>query len=275
MQADADGFVLDNRPTPLRVLFRETWQSRELIRIMARKDFYVRYRRASLGMLWAVGLPVIQAAVMVVVFSHRNIGEVKGNVPAYIFSGMIGWSFFSGVVGNASTAIVDGAGLSNRIYFPRGVLPLTNVVTAWYGFVVSAVVMMGLAIAFSRHISWRILLAIPAMALTAALACAFVLTFSALHVYFRDLRYVIAAVMQPWMFLTPVFYQPTVLPGWLQPVARLNPATGCVELFHASTVGASPGWGQSLASSCITVVVLSVAALALHRKYDRLFADLL
>jgi ABC-type polysaccharide/polyol phosphate export permease len=235
----------------------------------------VRYRRASLGLLWAVGLPVIQAGVMALVFSQRNVGNVKGSVAGFIFAGMVGWSFFSAVVGGSSTAIVDGAGLSNRIYFPRAVLPLTNVLTGWYGFVISAVVMLGLACALSGEIGPRILLAIPAMILTTALASAFVVTFSAIHVYFRDLRYVIAAVMQPWMFLTPIFYQPNALPTWLRPLVRLNPATGCVELFHAATVGASPGWELSVISSCVTLVVLTVAAVILHTRYDRLFADLL
>lgn len=275
MQSTAEGFVLDNRRTPVRVLIRDTWRSRELIRIMARKEFYVRYRRASLGMLWAVGLPVIQAAVMGVVFSQRNVGDVKGNVPAFIFAGMVGWSYFSSVVGSASTAIVDGSGLSNRIYFPRAALPLTSVLSGWYGFVISAVVMLGLACILSGEVGPRILLAIPAMLLTAALSSAFVLTFSALHVYFRDLRYVVSAVMQPWMFLTPIFYRPNALPAFIRPVVRLNPATGCVELFHAATVGASPGWGLSMISTLVTLVVLLVAAAFLHSRYDRLFPDLL
>ena len=275
MEVAADGFVLDGRRTPVRVLLREILDSRELIRTLARKDFYVRYRRASLGMLWAVGLPVIQAAVMAVVFSHRNIGGVQGDVAAFVFSGMVGWSFFSSVVGSASTSIVDGAGLSNRIYFPRAVLPLTNVLTAWYGFVISAVIMLGAAVVMVGDISARFLLAIPAMLLTVGLATAFVLTLSALHVYFRDLRYVVAAAMQPWLFLTPIFYQPDALPGWVRPVVRLNPATGSVELFHEATVGASPGWGLSVVSSCVTLVVLGAAAVALHTRHNRLFADLL
>lgn len=275
MQVTAEGFDLDNRPTPVRVLLRQIVASRELISILARKDFYVRYRRASLGMLWAVGLPVLQASVMALVFSHRNLGEVRGNVAAYIFSGMVAWSFISSVVGSASTSIVDGAGLSNRIYFPRAVLPLTAVVTGWYGFVISAVVMLGGAVALTRDIGVRFLLVIPAMVLTVLLAAAFVLAFSALHVYFRDLRYVIVAFMQPWMFLTPVFYEARALPEFLRPVVRLNPATGCVELFHAATVGAPPGWGLSVVSSCVTLVVLLGVALGLHSRRDRLFADLL
>jgi ABC-type polysaccharide/polyol phosphate export permease len=275
MEVTAEGFVLDGRRTPVRVLLREIFESRDLITILARKDFYVRYRRASLGMLWAVGLPVIQAAVMALVFSHRNIGAVQGNVAAFIFSGMVGWSFFSSVVGSASTSIVDGAGLSNRIYFPRAVLPLTNVLTGWYGFVISAVIMLGAALVMTGDVGIRFLYALPAMVLTVALATAFVLTLSALHVYFRDLRYVITAAMQPWMFLTPVFYQPRALPDWLQPVVRLNPATGCVELFHAATVGASPGWGLSVVSSCVTLVVLTVWGVSLHSRNNRLFADLL
>jgi len=36
--------------------------------MLARKDFQLRYRRATLGILWALAMPLLQVAVMAVVF---------------------------------------------------------------------------------------------------------------------------------------------------------------------------------------------------------------
>ena len=59
---------------PVR-LAKEVWRARELLVILARKEFHVKYRRASFGVLWAIGLPLLQSAVMADVFLQG--GEVR------------------------------------------------------------------------------------------------------------------------------------------------------------------------------------------------------
>jgi lipopolysaccharide transport system permease protein len=122
------GFSLDGRPTPLRTIVSATLQSRELITILARKDFYVRYRRATFGLLWAAALPLLQALVLAYVVSRFATFETRQHYAVFVLSGTVAWSTFSAIVSAGSTAIVDGSGLSTKIYFPRIVLPL---VTVW------------------------------------------------------------------------------------------------------------------------------------------------
>ena len=63
------GFDLRPGPTPPGELIRDIWRSRQLVRALARKNFYVRYRRATLGFLWAGILPLVQALAMSLAFS--------------------------------------------------------------------------------------------------------------------------------------------------------------------------------------------------------------
>ena len=72
----------------------------DLIATLARKDFFVRYRRASLGVLWAVGLPLIQAVVLAEVFSHFRVirAGLGVSMPVYVFTGITVYSFFTGTV---------------------------------------------------------------------------------------------------------------------------------------------------------------------------------
>ena len=275
----AEGFELRPGGTRPRALLTEIWRSRRLMGTLARKDFYVRYRRASLGMFWAIGLPLIQALVMAVVFS-RVVGDrldTNGSYAAFIVAGQVAWSFFSGVVNSASTAIVDGASLSNRIYFPRAVLPLTSVLTQIYGFVISAVLMVGLVLLFGADLGPQLLLLPVAMALAVLLGASIALLVSALHVYFRDMRYIVAAVMMPLFYLTPVLYplEGDLIPDRLKDVIRLNPATGMVELFRAATVGADPGWGWMVAVTGVWIVCLLAGALYFHCRFNRVFSDLM
>src|SRR3954469_7584231 len=106
------GFSLDGGPTPLRTIASSTWRSRELITILARKDFYVRYRRATFGLLWAAALPVLQALVLALVVSKFANFKTDQNYAVFVLSGMVVWSAFSGILSVGSTAVVDGAGLS-------------------------------------------------------------------------------------------------------------------------------------------------------------------
>jgi ABC-type polysaccharide/polyol phosphate export permease len=48
-----------------------------------------------------------------------------------------------------------------------------------------------------------------------------------------------------------------------------------VELFHAGSVGADPGWVGSLAYTIVGSAALMVASALLYRRYDRVFVDLL
>ena len=275
MSAATDGFELRGETTPLRDLIGQLWRSRALISILARKDFFVRYRRASFGLFWAVGLPLFQAIVLAVVFSRVVRIETGTSYAAFVFSGMVAWSFFAGTLAAAATSIVDGASLSSRIYFPRAVLPLVSITANAYGFLINTVVLVGLCLVVGVSLGPEIVLLVPAVALLLVLLTGFALTLSALHVYFRDVRYLIAAVTTAWFYVTPVLYPVRLAPGVLRSVIKANPMTGVVELFRYATVGADPGWGTTVAISGAWAAAMVAIGLLLHRRYNRVFVDLL
>jgi ABC-type polysaccharide/polyol phosphate export permease len=254
---------------------KQLWESRGLTAMLARKDFFVRYRRASFGLLWAVLLPLFQAVVLAIVFSKVARIHVPGvNYTVFIFSGMISWTFFSTVLSAGSTAIVDGAGITTKIYFPRAVLPLVTVASSLYGFAITVVILIAMSLVTGVDLGLNILLLIPAMIVMAMLATAFSLVFSALHVYFRDVRFLVQAMIIAWFYVTPIIY-PLTRVGRLGTFLHINPVTGVVEHFRAATVGADPGWVATLWWTLGWTVVLLAVAVALHRRFNRVFGDLL
>jgi lipopolysaccharide transport system permease protein len=273
--APATVLRLEASPESLRTLLVRTWASRDLIATLARKDFIVRYRRASLGLLWAVGLPAIQALVIVAVFSRVVRVETGVKYPVFVFAGMTAWSFFSGTVSTASTSVVDGSGLASKIYFPRLVLPLVSVGTNLYGFVAILCILIGLTLVYGVHIGIEILLIVPATLLLVLLSLGFALVASALHVYFRDIRFIIQASLLAWFYMTPIFYPTFLTGGAIRVVVLANPVTGVVELFRAATVGADAPLGLVVGTTAFWSALLLTAGLALHRHFDRLFTDLL
>lgn len=277
-----EGFELTGPGTSPRQLLREIWASRQLIGVLARKDFLVKYRRTSLGLIWAVALPGIQAVVLAVVFSHligatHRLGGVSGGRTAaygvFIFAGMVPWSFFNGAFSAGATAVVDGTGLACRIYFPRAVLPLISVVTAFFPLVITAVILLVMEIALGPEPGLRTLWMVPGMLLVTVLAASLSVFVSAAHVYIRDLRYAVTAGMLMLFYITPVIYSADRLPGNVRELVELLPTAGPVEIFRLSIGAADARWWTYVLSSVVWTLVVGIAGFALHCRRDRVLAD--
>lgn len=261
------------------VFARELWAARSLVVLLARKEFVVRFRRTTFGALWAVALPLTQAVVLAVVLSRLvGKGDLAGDIDVpfavFVFSGMVAWTFFSNAVADGSTAIVDGAAMSTKIYFPRLVFPLVAIGANTYGLVVGTGLLLAMAVVSGEAPGLHTLLVVPALLLVVTLAAAFAAVLSAIHVYARDVRFIVGAALLPGFYLTPVFYrleQAGRAADWL----RLNPMAGAVELLRAGTIGRSSDLATLLLVSVAWIAVLMVVAGALHLRYDRVFADLL
>lgn len=271
-----EGFELTGTPPPVRLLLRDLYRSRDLLRTLARKDFYVRFRRASFGMLWAIGLPLIQATVLALVFTRIVPIDTGGNYGVFVFSGMLPWTFLSSSVMVGSTAIVDGAQLATKIYFPRALLPLVTLGANFYGFVPGVGVLLIAAMTIGEGPTLEFWKVVPASLLMVVFVASLALVLSAMHVYFRDLRFIVQAALLAWFYGTPVIYPIDEADGILRTILLVNPATGMVTLFRdaVSNVG-TDDLAVALASTLAWTTVLAIIGLVAHARRDRVFVDLL
>lgn len=269
--------VLELRPEPSRRIpwLKEIWSFRGVVGILARKDFQVRYKRATFGIVWAVLIPLVQATVFVVVFSRLgHFNHLAFSYPAYVLAGTLSWSYFNLVLTSGSTSIVDGAGISDKVWFPRSVLVLVPVISNLFGLLTSMLLLVVAMPVVHAHYAWRTLLLIPAVAFVIVFAAAITLVTSALHVYFRDVRYIVLALLLVMFYLTPIVYPASRLHhigAWL----ALNPMTGIIGLFQLAAAGPFGPMEHALLVSAAFTVVLAVAGLEGNRRHDRLFVDLL
>jgi lipopolysaccharide transport system permease protein len=271
--------VLDLGPEPesRREWLAELWRHRGVIGVLARKDFHVRFKRASLGVLWAVAVPAIQAAVLTLVFSH--IVHLHSHLPygAYVLSGVLGWSYFSSTLPGGVTSIVDGTGLTDKVWFPRAILPIVPCLSGLVGLGISMILLLIAAPVLGAHVGIHLLLLIPACALLVAITVAMALVGSALQVYFRDVRFIVSAFLLVWLYATPIMYPQAALGGlgrWLD----FNPLTGVVTLFHLAVLGqtaSGESWHRPVAVTLVVTVVLLVIGIEAQRRHDRPFVDLL
>lgn len=270
------GFELRGTVTPVRELLGELWQKRRLIKLLARRDFHVRYRRPSFGLLWVLVVPLIQATVLSIIFTRIVRFRTPGiSYPVFMLAGITAWLFFSSSVSSSVTAITAGGNLATKVYFPRAILPLVVVRSNLYGFPHRVAIVLAAALILGQGIGPEVVLLVPAVALMVLLTAAFSLVAAAMQVYFRDTSFLLGAIMQAWFWGSAVFYPLSEAgDGLLRLAMTINPATGMIYLFRSATVGWPIEWATILSTLAWSVGLL-LAALYLYRRFNRVFTDLL
>lgn len=260
------------RPPTTRAWAEEMWRHRDVLGALARTDFHVRYKRAAFGVAWAVLLPLVQASVLAVVFSRVLRVGSGGGFPAYVLAGVTAWGYFTQTLSTSSTSIVEGSGLTDKVWFPRALLPMAPGVANLVGLAVSVVLVVLLAPVLGGHVGPELLWLVPGVILLVAFTTALAMVLAALHVYFRDVRFLVQAALLVWFYVTPIIYPPSRL-GGLRDVIELNPMTGIVTLFHAAVVGSQGEWVKPVVVSVVATLLLIGVAVAVYRRHDRLFVD--
>ncbi|MDQ1419449.1 MAG: lipopolysaccharide transport system permease protein [Acidimicrobiaceae bacterium] len=268
--------MLDHRPVTLRNWLGGLWHFRGVLVALSRKDFQVRYKRATLGVLWSVSLPLLQSIVMVFIFSR--VGRFgSGHAFSYagfVLAGMVPWVFVFTSINASTTSIVDASELTDKVWFPRAILALVPPCANLLLLATATMILLAELPLVGVTPTARLLLLVPAAALAVAFASSVGLVLAALYVYFRDLKFMVAAVILVWLYLTPIVYPASALGSagrWLD----FNPLTGIVALFQTAAVGSPGPSARAVLTSIGATAVLTVFAVAIHRRHDRLFVDLL
>ncbi len=256
----------------VRRLLRDLRGSGGVLLVLARQDFKGRYRSASLGLAWSVLMPLIQGAVLAFVFSRFVRIETEVAYAPFVMSGMVTWNFISSGVGAATGSIVETAALAGKVYFPRPLLPMMPIAASAPGFAISMVVVIGVGLVFGTGLPWTIVFLPFAMLLTAWVMFSIASITSLLHVYFRDIRYVVQASLMVLIYATPVIY-PSDVAGDYAWLLRINPFSGPVEAVRASLFGLPDGAWISIVTSIVWAIALSVVGLLAFGRHDRRVAD--
>jgi lipopolysaccharide transport system permease protein len=255
---------------------REVWKYRELFYFLVWRDVKVRYKQTILGVLWAMLQPFVQMVIFSIIFGRfAGIGKMVPNdipYPLFVFAALVPWQFFAGALTRSSASLVGSSNLITRVYFPRVIVPAAAGLSGVVDFFFAALVMGGMMVYYG-FFSGPALLALPALVFLAyCMAVSIGLCFSALHVRFRDVGFIVPFFVQIWFFASPVIYPLDVWPEKYRPILALNPMTGIVEGFRWSFLGGDfPA--VPLAVSCAIILLCFLAGQWYFRRVERSFAD--
>jgi len=150
---------------------------------------------------------------------------------------------------------------------------LLVVVTGLFPLVFSILALLLLTLALQHSIGPEFLFVIPGGLMAAAITASLGIALSAVHVYFRDVKFLVQAVMSVLFYLSPVIYSLSTAPASARKVLAYGPMTGPIELFRMATVGADSAWPHAIAGGFVWIGVFLTLGVYLHSRFDRVFVD--
>ncbi len=256
--------------------FQEIWRYRELLYFFVWRDLKVRYKQTAVGVMWAVFQPFMAMVIFSVVFGQLAHMPSDGvPYPIFVYTGLLFWQFFSSSLGDVSNSLIVNQAIVTKVYFPRLILPIAVIVTDLVDFCVASIVLVGLMFyyGFLPHLSG--LLIIPLLLIITFLAAlGGGLFLASINVKYRDVRYILPYFLQMLLFVTPVIY-PSSIAGKYAWILAINPMTGVIKAARAAILGTEPVNWLLLVLSSVAVAILLVIGIAMFKKMERSFADII
>jgi len=260
-----------------RQYWQDIWRYRGLLVILAWRDVAVRYKQTVIGIAWAFVRPFLTMVVFTVVFGQIAKLPTTNDIPyaIVVIGGLLPWTLFSSVLGEASASVLSNANLISKVYFPRMIVPLATVFVVLIDFAVSLSILAGMMIWYRIVPGWQLLL-LPFFVLLALLASLGpAIWTAAIVVKYRDFRFVIPFVLQFGLYVSPVGFQSTVVPEQWRLLYSLNPMVGIIDGFRWCIVGGeSPIYLPGFVLSLVITAVFLWVGISTFRRIERGFADL-
>jgi len=277
-------FPLENAPPGPRPLsgwrtIADLWSHRGLVGALVLSDLRFRYVGSSIGFFWTVVNPIIELVTYTFVFNvligirfHPEGGTTQ--YALFLFCGMVAWLAVSDGLTRATTSVPDHGHLLRRVDFPAAVLPAHVVASAVVNQAVRVVILAVGVLLVGGGISVHFLLVPLFMAVQAVLVLGLGFLLATLGAYFRDAVHWINAVLLVWMFVTPIFYPPSVYPDRFAAVLQLNPLAHVVGIYQELILNHRLPHPNSIVAVVVFAILVFVVGSSVFTRHRDRFPDL-
>jgi lipopolysaccharide transport system permease protein len=263
-------------------VYADVFRYRELFGSLFRRDLRAKYRGSVLGLAWSLLHPLVLMGVYLLVFSLLwRVAEVgSGDYWLFLLCGLPAWVFFATALQAASPSLLENANLIRKVRFPRQLVPLSVVATHLVSFAVMLAVVIVLSLVKLPEARDTVWLSIPLGALFACMVAGAALAVASLNALFRDVEHLLAALLLPWFFLTPILYSLGELPGVDDyPAVEfamhwVNFLTPPIEALRAVLFfGEAPPLADTIYTAVGALVALAFGAFVFTRSDDRIAVE--
>lgn len=257
---------------------KELYEYREMIVSLVKKDLRGRYKGSVLGFLWTFINPLLQLLVFTLVFSIIMRAGYE-QYYLFLFVALVPWMFFASSVQDGSTSILREKDMVKKIYFPREVLPIATVTSAFVNMLLTFIVIFIVLLISGRGINLLALCCLPIVMIVEYILClGIALIVASLTVYLRDLQYILGILVMALQYLTPVMYgidmvENSSAPDYCVFLFNLNPMTPIISIYRQILYYKEvPHLNTLLVALVIGIVAILVGEI-LFKKLQKGFAE--
>ncbi|MBP1687079.1 MAG: type transporter [Deltaproteobacteria bacterium] len=253
----------------------EAWAHRELLYFFVWRQLKLRYKQTLIGAGWAILQPLLTMLTFSLIFGRLARLPSDGiPYPVFYYSGLLPWMYFTNALTAATNTMVDHQRVITKVYFPRILLPVAAVLAGLADFAIALVVLLLVLMPMYGVAVTAAVLALPVFLLLAVLTAVGVgLWLSALYAVYRDVRYLLPFLVMLWMFLSPVVYPSSMVPGPWRWLYGLNPMAGVIEGFRWALTGSAQPSGSLLVASTAAVGLLLLGGILCFQRLEATIAD--
>lgn len=255
---------------------RELWNRRAFAAEMSKADMRSANSMTFFGQLWLVLNPLLLAGVyFVLVTIIRRGAEDPADRFTHLTSGLFAFTYFQACCSTGAKSVTGSGKLLLNTAFPRLLIPLSAVRSAFFRFLPTVPVYLVFHLVFGREWTPLMFLSIIFLGMITVFGMGLAALFATLQVYFRDTSSFLPYFLRLWLYLSPVLWYPADLAGMspvLQTIAKLNPMYsmlgGYSDLLHSGVMPAPVTWLVGAACAIVAAIIGFTYFMSREREFS-------
>ncbi|MCI5874725.1 MAG: ABC transporter permease [Clostridiales bacterium] len=261
--------------------------SRRLIWNLARNDIKKKFAGSYFGVIWAFVQPVITVLLYWFVFEkglNSKATDLRTGIEIpfvlWLMAGLVPWFYFQEAMNGGTGVLVEYSYLVKKVVFQIDTLPVVKMISALFThlfFVVFAIAVFAFMGYYPDLYTLQVIYYSVCMLV---LTTGIVYATGAITVFFRDMKEVVAILLQIGMWVTPImwsFESMVQIPEWAKTILKLNPMYYVVSGYRDALINKIGFWenpGLTIYFWIFTIVAFALGTSVFKRLRPH-FADVL
>ena len=223
--------IINNEPYGIKLYYEKILKNRSLILILAKRELKIKYSRTILGIGWFFLQPLIVVIVYSIFFKflvHINSNGIP--YPSFVFSGLVLWYLFTGIISKSTFALIESADLIHKVSFPKFIILISKIVPVILECLILLILLFIInafnnqSLGINTFTSFFYFTQIILLSFAVGLFC------SRIALKHRDMAHAIPVIINFGIWLTPVFFPASIVPQpYRNYLLYCNPLAASIE----------------------------------------------
>ncbi|KON28663.1 ABC transporter [miscellaneous Crenarchaeota group archaeon SMTZ-80] len=204
----------------------------DLLRELVFRDMKLKYKDSVLGMAWSFINPLLYVFIFYVIFQLVLSFDIS-HYPVFVLIGILTYNWFQLSLIQASGVIKDSRELIRHPGFPVAILPMTSVVSNLINYLIAVPIIVVIVLISGIRLMPSIAFLPVLMGIQFFFILGLAYLVAVVNVFFRDTQHILTVLLWLYFFLTPIFYDLSLVPKQYKFLYLLSPLAHLVDAYRA------------------------------------------